>query len=176
MGLLSILSLSLSSSLSLYLFLCVFVTVIVIADVIFFPMMHNVLGLTWFCDDLKAPDWKCWSDDVQNDRRTEFQLADSTPLVGGGEWKLFGPQFRQTTYIRWKSYSLIFIISVDPMIFGKINLGLTQGRLFCPSHLSLQFLVEGKQITFTKFLTTISPKGRVAIFFLHITGKTVQCA
>lgn len=36
-----------------FVFVCAFVIVTVIADVIFFPLMHNVLGLTWFCDDLK---------------------------------------------------------------------------------------------------------------------------
>ena len=38
-------------------------------------------------DDLNASYWKCWSDDVQNDRQAEFQLVDSTPPVGGVEWK-----------------------------------------------------------------------------------------
>ena len=56
-----------------FVFVCVFVIVIVIADVIFFPMMHKVFGLTWFCDDLKAPDWKCWSDDGQTDKQTDKQ-------------------------------------------------------------------------------------------------------
>ena len=55
-----------------FVFVCVFVIVIVIADVILYPMMYNMLGPTWFWDDLKALDWKCWSDDVQTDRRTEF--------------------------------------------------------------------------------------------------------
>ena len=74
-----------------FVFVCVFVIVIVIADVILYPMMYNMLGPTWFWDDLKALDWKCWSDDVrtdkQTDRQTEFQLVDSTPPVGGVEWK-----------------------------------------------------------------------------------------
>ena len=53
-----------------FVFVCVFVIVIVIADVILYPMMYNMLGPTWFWDDLKALDWKCWSDDVQTYRQT----------------------------------------------------------------------------------------------------------
>ena len=72
MGLLSILSLSLSSSLSLYLSLCVSLSLSLTSLMSnIFPIMHNMLGLTWFCDDLKAPDWKCWSDDGQTNRQTD---------------------------------------------------------------------------------------------------------
>ena len=39
-------------------FVFVFVWVFVIADVILYPMMYNMLGLTLFWDDLKALDWK----------------------------------------------------------------------------------------------------------------------
>ena len=34
----------------------------------------NVWVLTWFCDDLKAWDWKCWSDDGQTDRISTCRL------------------------------------------------------------------------------------------------------
>ena len=52
------------------------------------PTVYNMWGLTWFWDDLKAIERKCWSDDVQTDRHTEFQLVDSTSPVGGVEWKV----------------------------------------------------------------------------------------
>ena len=40
--------------------------------------------MSWFRDDLKALDWKCWSSYGQ----TEFQLVDSIPPEGGVEWKV----------------------------------------------------------------------------------------
>ena len=49
------------------------------------PMVYNMWGLTSFWDDLKAIERKFWSDDVQTDKQTEFQLVDSTPPVGGVE-------------------------------------------------------------------------------------------
>ena len=70
-----------------FVFVFVSVFVIVIADVILFPMMYTMWGLTWFWDDLKAIYWKYWSDYVRTDKQTEFQLVDSTPPVGGVEWK-----------------------------------------------------------------------------------------
>ena len=51
-------------------FVCVFVIIVVIVEVIFFPMMHSMWGVTWFW--LKALDWKCWSDDGQTDRNLEI--------------------------------------------------------------------------------------------------------
>ena len=79
-----------------FVFVFVSVFVIVIADVILFPMMYNMWGLTWFWDDLKAPYWKCGSDYLRTNKQTEFQLVDSTPPAGGVAWKVghivsFGP-------------------------------------------------------------------------------------
>ena len=67
LGLLVILSLSLS----LYLRLSSSLSSLVIANVLLFPMMYNMWGLTWFWDDLKALYWKCWSDDGMTDRHTD---------------------------------------------------------------------------------------------------------
>ena len=64
--------------------------IIVIADVILFPMVYNMWALTWFWDDLKALDWKQWSDYVRTNRQTEFQLVDSTrPIEKTARPKVF---------------------------------------------------------------------------------------
>ena len=55
MGLLSILYLSLCVSMSLSLSS-------VMSSFFHWYMNHNMWGLPWFWDDLKAIDWKCWSD------------------------------------------------------------------------------------------------------------------
>ena len=68
-----------------FVFLCVFVIVIVMADVLLFPMMHDMSGLTWFWDDLKGLYWKSWSDDGQMGKLTN-KRADRISIFGL-EWK-----------------------------------------------------------------------------------------
>ena len=62
-----------------FVFLCLFVIVL-------FPMTYIIWGLTWFLDDLKGQDWKCWSDYGPKDRLSEFQLVDLTQPKRGVEW------------------------------------------------------------------------------------------
>ena len=63
-----------------FFFVFVFVNVIIIADVILFPMMYDMI-LTWFWDDLKAPDWKWQSDYIEMDKWTnKLNFLKTLPL------------------------------------------------------------------------------------------------
>ena len=70
-----------------------------LADVILFPIMYNMWGLTWFWDDLKALYWKYWSDDGRTDRSSTWRLDPwnryMAPSALPQAW--FSPKFQKST-------------------------------------------------------------------------------
>ena len=105
LGLLVILSLSLSLSLRLSLSL----SSLVIADVLLFPMMYNMWGLTWFWDDLKTLYWKCWSDDGQSinqsDKQTDrISTCRLDPSVRKGRGKMSGSVLKLKSVLKVRFY------------------------------------------------------------------------
>ena len=79
------------------------------------PTVYNMWGLTWFWDDLKAIEQKCWSDDVQTDRFP-------TP-VGGVEWKQTtantapSQNWRTCSRRQWKSVNVLTMNFIFPDLF-----------------------------------------------------------
>ena len=60
-----------------------------ISDHISDPIIHDMLGLTWFRDDTKAFYWKRWSDDGMTDGQTECQRVDPSGRRGRVKIQIF---------------------------------------------------------------------------------------